>query len=87
MPVLSSAAVPPVKKLSKSERDLDEKMLAILEHAERWHDIGSEPNWRRAAQLLAERGAIRERRRRSYGSLSRQISFRYGNACRPSAFD
>jgi hypothetical protein len=37
-------------------------MLATLEHAakhpKRWHDIGLEPEWRRAVQLLAERGAI-----------------------------
>jgi hypothetical protein len=46
----------------QAERSLDAKMLATLEHAakhpKRWHDIGLEPEWRRAVQLLAERGAI-----------------------------
>lgn len=50
------------KKLSKSERGLDAKMLAIIEHAtkhpRRWHDIGPESGWQRSAELLAQRGAI-----------------------------
>jgi hypothetical protein len=50
------------KKLTRAERALDAKMLAILEyatrHPRRWHSIGLEPDWRRAAQLLAERGVI-----------------------------
>lgn len=51
-----------VRKLTKKERALDEKMLAILEyaakHPKKWHSIGPEPEWNRAAELLAERGAI-----------------------------
>jgi len=50
------------KKLTKAERALDDKMLAILEgaakHPKRWHDIGPEEGWQRAAQLLADRGVI-----------------------------
>lgn len=36
-------------------------MLALLEHAAKhshWHSIGPEPDWQRAAKLLAERGVI-----------------------------
>jgi hypothetical protein len=59
------------KKLTKDERSLDEKMLTVLQYAvkrgERWHDIGKDPQWRRATQLLAERGA-------SLRSGSRRIS-------------
>lgn len=51
-----------MKKLTNAERSLDEKMLAILEYAtkhhRRWHDIGPEPDWQRAAQLLADSGMI-----------------------------
>lgn len=50
------------KKLTKAERALDDKMLAILEwatqHPKRWHTIGPEKDWNRAAQLLSERGVI-----------------------------
>lgn len=50
------------KKLTKAERALDAKMLAILEYAAkspgRWHDIGKDEVWAKAAQLLADRGAI-----------------------------
>lgn len=52
----------PKKKLTAAERALDEKMLAILEyaakHPAKWHSIGPEPDWNRAARLLAERGVI-----------------------------
>lgn len=50
------------KKLTKKERELDEKMLATLGQAakypKRWHDIGKEADWAKAAQLLADRGVI-----------------------------
>jgi hypothetical protein len=52
----------PVRKLSKSERLVDEQMLAIIEwaadHPDRWHDIGKLPESRKAAELLAKRGVI-----------------------------
>ena len=50
------------KKLTQAERALDAKMLSILDyatkHPTRWHDIGPEEDWQRAAQLLADRGVI-----------------------------
>jgi hypothetical protein len=51
-----------VRKLSKSERLVDEQMLAILEwasdHPKRWHDIGPMPESRQAAEALEKRGVI-----------------------------
>jgi hypothetical protein len=50
------------KKLSQSERLVDEQMLAIIEwaaeHPTKWHDIGKLPETRKAAELLAKRGVI-----------------------------
>jgi hypothetical protein len=51
-----------VKKLSKSERLLDEQMLALIEwaseHPGRWHDIGNLEATKKAAELLEKRGVI-----------------------------
>jgi hypothetical protein len=50
------------RKLSISERLLDEQMLALLEwasdHPNRWHDIGKLEATQQAAELLAKRGVI-----------------------------
>ena len=50
------------KKLSKSERLVDEQMLAMLEWASdrpgKWHKIGNMDATKRAAELLAKRGVI-----------------------------
>jgi hypothetical protein len=50
------------KKLSKSERLVDEQMLAMLEWASdnptKWHPIGKLEATQRAAELLAKRGVI-----------------------------
>jgi hypothetical protein len=51
-----------VKKLSKSERLVDEQMLALLEwaseHPDRWHNIGNLEASKKAAELLEKRGLI-----------------------------
>jgi hypothetical protein len=51
-----------MKRLTKSEKLLNEQMLVILEwaaeHPKRWHDIGKLPESRKAAKLLAKRGVI-----------------------------
>jgi hypothetical protein len=51
-----------MKKLTKSERLLNEQMLALLEwaaeHPTRWHDIGKLPETQKAAERLAKRGVI-----------------------------
>jgi hypothetical protein len=50
------------KQLSKTERLVDEQMLALLEwasdHPTRWHDIGKLPETQKAADLLAKHGVI-----------------------------
>jgi hypothetical protein len=50
------------KKLSKSERMVDEQMLAMLEwasdHPGRWQRIGNLDATKKAAELLAKRGVI-----------------------------
>jgi hypothetical protein len=50
------------KKLNKSERLVDEQMLAMLEWAsdrpEKWHSIGKMEATKKAAELLAKRGVI-----------------------------
>jgi hypothetical protein len=50
------------RKLTKSERALDEAMLAMLEwaaeHPKRWHEIGKLPEFKGAAELLEKRGVI-----------------------------
>lgn len=50
------------RKLSKSERLVDEQMLALLEWASdrpgQWHPIGKLEASQRAAALLAKRGVI-----------------------------
>jgi hypothetical protein len=50
------------KKLTKSERLVDEQVLARLEwasdHPDRWHKIGNLEAMRKAAELLAQRGVI-----------------------------
>jgi hypothetical protein len=52
----------PKKRLSYSERMVDEQMLAIVEwasdHPTHWHDIGPLPASRQSAELLARRGVI-----------------------------
>jgi hypothetical protein len=51
-----------VKKLSNSERLVDEQMLAMLEwesdRPDRWHNIGKMEATIKAAELLAKRGVI-----------------------------
>ncbi len=51
-----------VRRLSKSERAVDEAMLAMLEwvsdRPNGWHDIGKLPEFKSAAELLAKRGVI-----------------------------
>jgi hypothetical protein len=51
-----------VKKLSRSEKDLNQEMLLLLEHAAkypgRWHEIGSDKGDKLAAEVLEERGLI-----------------------------
>jgi hypothetical protein len=51
-----------MKKLTKSERLLNEQMLALLEwaaeHPKKWHDIGKLPESQKAAELLAKRDVI-----------------------------
>jgi hypothetical protein len=51
-----------VKKLTQSERMVDEQMLAILEWAsdnpKRWHSIGNMEATQKAVELLAKRGVI-----------------------------
>jgi hypothetical protein len=55
-----------VKRLTKSERLLNEQMLALLEwaadHPKSWHPIGTLPETQRSAELLASRGVIEIRR-------------------------
>ena len=50
------------KKLTASERLVDEQMLAMLEwaseHPKAWHDIGKLDATKKAAELLAKRGVI-----------------------------
>jgi len=50
------------KKLTKSERLVDEQMLAMLEWAsdppDKWHYIGKLEATKKAAELLAKRGVI-----------------------------
>jgi hypothetical protein len=51
-----------VRRLSKSEKLLNEQMLALLEwaadHPKRWHDIGTLPETLKAAEPLEKRGVI-----------------------------
>jgi hypothetical protein len=51
-----------VRKLSKTERLVNEQMLAMLEwasdHPNRWHDIGKLEATQKAAELLEKRGVI-----------------------------
>jgi hypothetical protein len=51
-----------VKRLTKTERLVDEQMLAMLEwafeHPTKWHKIGHLDATKRAAELLAKRGVI-----------------------------
>jgi hypothetical protein len=51
-----------LKRLTKSEKLLNKQMLAMLEwaaeHPKRWHDIGTLPESRKAAELLEKRGVI-----------------------------
>jgi hypothetical protein len=51
-----------MKRLTKSEKLLNEQMLALLEwaaeHPKRWHDIGKLPETIKAAELLEQRGVI-----------------------------
>lgn len=53
---------PMAKKLTKSERLVDEQMLALLEWAserpDKWHKIGNLAATEKAADLLAKRGVI-----------------------------
>jgi hypothetical protein len=55
-----------MKRLTKSEKLLNEQMLALLEwasnHPKRWHDIGKLPETLNAAELLEKRGVIEIRR-------------------------
>jgi hypothetical protein len=50
------------KKLTTSERLVDQQMLAMLEWAsdrpDKWHPIGKLEATRKAAELLAKRGVI-----------------------------
>jgi hypothetical protein len=52
----------PKPKISKAERLVDERMLAMLEWAsdrpDKWHKIGSLDATKKAAELLAKRGVI-----------------------------
>jgi hypothetical protein len=51
-----------VKKLTSSEKLVDEQMLAMLEwasdHPKAWHQIGQLEATKKAAELLAKRGVI-----------------------------
>ena len=51
-----------VRRLSKSEKLLNEQMLVLLEwaadHPKRWHDIGKLPESQKVAELLEKRGVI-----------------------------
>jgi hypothetical protein len=51
-----------MKRLTKSERLLNEQMLALLEwaadHPKRWHDIGTLPETLKAAELFEKRAVI-----------------------------
>lgn len=53
----------PAKQLTKAERLVNERILALLEWAterpaSRWHSIGPEEDWNHAALILMERGII-----------------------------
>jgi hypothetical protein len=54
-----------MQRLTKSEKLLNEQMLALLEwaadHPKRWHDIGTLPESQKAAELLEKRGVIETR--------------------------
>lgn len=50
------------KKLTVTERLVDEQMLALLEwaseHPTKWHDLGKLDATKKAAEMLAKRGVI-----------------------------
>jgi hypothetical protein len=54
-----------LRSWTKSEKLLNEQMLALLEwaadHPKKWHDIGKLPESQKAAELLEKRGVIKPR--------------------------